>query len=218
LLEVLTLVLWVGCLAVGVLGLVLPYPQLRRTPSSPAAPPTQLVEVEVKVAPAPRRIAEVKALSALSLAPAPVAAQLAIPAATPLKLVAEPVPPIAFPLPVDSRQQTVDVEATAPAHSPGPGSSAPTIPQVRSLVLGQGEGNQPRPEYPPTAIRSGQEGTVRIGLSVDRAGRVVSAEVVTPSPWPLLNEAALRTVRRVWRFAPGDLRRYEVSIAFQIAK
>jgi TonB family protein len=59
---------------------------------------------------------------------------------------------------------------------------------------------------------------VRVGFTVAEDGRVPAAEVVAASPWPLLNEAARRTVRERWRFAPGTARRYEVTIRFELQK
>jgi len=214
--SALTLVVWIGCLAVGVLGLVIPYPRLPPAPPRPTAPQTQIVEVEV--APIPQPTGEAKSVAMVLPAPTPVAVRRAIAPGAALTKVAEPVPAIAFPVPVESGPETVDTDVDTPVRGSGLGDPAPPAPPVRSLILGQGEGNQPAPEYPRMAIRSGQEGTVRIGLSVSRDGKVVSAEVVAASPWPLLNEAALRAVRRLWRFKPGDVRRYEVSIAFRIDK
>ena len=59
---------------------------------------------------------------------------------------------------------------------------------------------------------------MRIGLTVSEDGRVLAAEVVAASPWPLLNEAARRTVRERWRFAPGPVRRFEVPIRFELQR
>jgi len=58
------------------------------------------------------------------------------------------------------------------------------------------------PNYPPAARRAGQEGKVVVQFTVDDRGYVVAATVVSPSPYPALNEEALRTVRR-FRATPG---------------
>jgi outer membrane biosynthesis protein TonB len=47
---------------------------------------------------------------------------------------------------------------------------------------------------------------------------VVAAEASLPSPWPLLDNAALRVVKSRWRFVPGPMRAYEVAIRFQLNK
>jgi protein TonB len=86
------------------------------------------------------------------------------------------------------------------------------------LTFGEGEGKQPAPDYPRQAMRLGQEGTVLVRLAVDAGGRVVDAQTAIPSPWPLLNQAALRAVRERWRFREGPKRSYEVVIRFELAK
>ena len=104
--------------------------------------------------------------------------------------------------------------APAPENRP----VAVAAPPVQRLVHGQGEGRQPAPDYPPQAQRAGQEGVVRVRFSVGENGRVIAAEAAEPSPWGLLNTAAVRTVRERWRFQAGVVRLYEVSIRFEIRK
>ena len=89
---------------------------------------------------------------------------------------------------------------------------------MQTLVFGEGEGQQPKPDYPLYAKRAGQEGTVRICLSVGVDGRVLAAEISSPSPWGAKNRSALSVVREQWRFKPGPVRLYEVAIRFQLTK
>ncbi|MHB1306090.1 MAG: energy transducer TonB [Limisphaerales bacterium] len=214
LVAVITAVLWLGCLAIGVLGLHLTYPQPRSQPNPP--PPVQAGPVEVLVSqisfsppdpmPAPPRL----------VMPTPAPAPMTVAEAPSLSRVAEPSPAVAFAWPVPG-----PVGVPTPVPDPAVAVSAPattTTPQppVRPLVLGQGEGRQPAPEYPAEAMRSRQEGTVRLSFSVGEDGRVLDVKVVVPSAWPLLDEAALRTVSRRWKFAPGSLRTYEVPIRFEL--
>lgn len=77
------------------------------------------------------------------------------------------------------------------------------------------KGRMPAPNYPSSARRSGQTGTVTVEFSVDTAGRVTSARAVQPCRWPLLNEEALRTVRR-WSFPPGSAMTLRRPIVFQL--
>jgi protein TonB len=93
---------------------------------------------------------------------------------------------------------------------------APLTPQP--LTFGQGDGKQPAPDYPRESLRQGQEGTVTVRMTVGEDGRVLAAEDSSPSPWPLLNNAAVRVVKSRWRFAPGPVRAYEVAIRFQLNK
>ena len=76
-------------------------------------------------------------------------------------------------------------------------------------------GRMPAPVYPAAARRAGQTGTVTVAFTVDTSGRVISAHAVNPSPWPLLNEEAVRTVRR-WKFPPGGVMKLQRPIVFQL--
>ncbi|HOB99069.1 MAG TPA: energy transducer TonB [Verrucomicrobiota bacterium] len=234
--AVFALVLWVGCLVIGLLGLTLAYQRPR--PAVRASAPIPMVEmIEVEVAnlplslPAPsqgRAAAAMPTPPARSTpAPPPSPAPIEIPPAPPFLAVdtaplaapsRAPAPAVAFPVPIETPDRSAS--PTPAAHSGSATSTAAFAPPfaVHSLTVGRAEGRQPAPEYPPAAMRGGQEGTVRIGFGVGAHGRVVDAAVVAPSPWPLLNQAALRTVRDRWRFHPGGVRRFEVSIHFRLEK
>ena len=214
--AVLTLVLWLGCVTVGVLGLILPYQRPRPLVIVPSPVQAELVDVEMASIPLPAP--EPVPSLPTSRIPAPAPAPMVIPEGTPLMAVAAPSPAIVFALPVEGTTRLVAPAQAAYVRPPTPAAAPPTPLPAESLTFGQGEGRQPAPDYPRSAVREGQEGTVRVGLTVGEDGRVLAAEVVTASPWPLLNEAALRTVRQRWRFAPGTLRRYEVPIRFQLQK
>lgn len=235
-----TLALWLGCLAVGVLGMALPYPRPAGAPPAPPvveAVPAQMPVEEITLsapdaAPSPAHPARAR----VSPAPPPLAAAPLIPPAPPLREVAVAAPAVVFALPVRPPARTLAAAPAmvagppAPAKGPPPAAEGPPAaqetapapgavqPRAQPLEFGQGEGRQPAPEYPRRAVRSGQEGVVRVGLAVDEHGRVTQAGAVSASPWPLLNEAALRVVRERWRFAPGPARRYEVSIRFELQK
>lgn len=76
-------------------------------------------------------------------------------------------------------------------------------------------GRMPAPAYPAAARRGGQTGTVVVEFTVDTTGKVISAYAKSPSPWPLLNEEAVRTVRR-WKFPPGGVMKLQRPIVFQL--
>lgn len=73
----------------------------------------------------------------------------------------------------------------------------------------------PAPNYPSEARRNGQQGRVVVLFSVDEQGNVVSASVTGPCPYPLLNEEALRAVRR-WKFQPGARASLQRPIVFKL--
>lgn len=215
-LGVCTLVLWLGCSLVAALGLAMPY---QRPVAIPAPPePTRVELLQVELSPEPLSDPALPASATLTAPPPPDAILPAQP--QPIVAVAMPSPTIAFAVPVDGPARVV---APAQADHPVPSSSRDRAggsvqPEVQQLVFGQGAGNQPAPEYPLAAERAGQEGVVRVRLTVAENGRVTAAEAVIPSPWPLLNESAVRTVRRRWRFASGPLRAYDVAIRFVLPK
>jgi len=203
--PVLTLVVWVVCLAIGLLGFLLSYSHPHRPLKAPESVKVERLVVELNNT--PNVSAENNRLpgSAISITPSPADAMAPPPIA-----VAEPSAAIAFAVPVEGPTRVVPFnEATY--------AKPTTIPSVQRLTFGQGEGRQPSPQYPLLAIQQHQEGTVVVRLVVGENGRVSSAEATQPCPWPMLNEAALRAVRQQWRFAPGDLRVYEVAIRFEIA-
>jgi protein TonB len=209
--TLLTLVLWIFCFGIGIIGFVFPYMR----PKSPAAkpPPTQaeLIKVELTDAPiSPEIIPQPTSL------PQPSAIKpLEIPQAPPMISIAEPSPAVAFALPVEAPARIVDVKS-ASASKPAVETATAPAALVQTLTFGSGEGKQPAPEYPARARREGQEGVVLVRFTVGESGHVISAEAASPSPWPLLNESAVRAVRDHWRFGAGDLRLYEVAIRFQM--
>jgi protein TonB len=73
------------------------------------------------------------------------------------------------------------------------------------------------PVYPPKALSRGQEGEVRVRFTVDTAGRVAAAQVVSATPPDVFDQAAVDAVRK-WRFEPvmRDGRPIEASIATTI--
>lgn len=79
-----------------------------------------------------------------------------------------------------------------------------------------GDARTPQPAYPRPALQRGQTGTVRIEFSVAENGAVAQAEVARSSGHPMLDAAALNTVRARWQFPPGASRRHFVDIVFQL--
>lgn len=76
-------------------------------------------------------------------------------------------------------------------------------------------GRMPAPAYPSGARSKGQTGTVLVEFVVGESGSVVSAHAKSPSPWPILNEAAVSAVRR-WKFPPGSVVKYTRPIVFKL--
>lgn len=226
-LPIATLVIWLGCLAVGIGGFVLRYPR-PSPPATPLAPvQAQLLKVEITKQPLAAPDAEPPVAppdATLPEPPPPMPTEPKVaPAAPPLVAVARPNPAIPFALPVESPARTVAPKEAAPvqpaqkvARAPVAQPVAPPPDTPRRLVFGEGEGRQPAPEYPREAVIARQQGTVGLRFSVDADGRVTNVEVRSPCHAPLLNQAAVRAVRETWRFAPGPPRTFDVSIEFDL--
>jgi protein TonB len=211
--QIVTTVLWFGCILVGTLGFVLPYARPHPAAVAPAPVTVEKLKVELTT----EQPTSVIPLSNQLTAPPPPAALVQPQIAQPIA-VAEP-SAIVFALPVDG--PTITVTPDEATHSRPSAIVAPvsnSLPSPQALVFGQGEGRQPAPEYPAHSVKLGQEGVVDIRLTVDPSGQVIDTSVASPCPWPLLNDAAERTVRHRWRFSRGSLRVYEVAIRFALAR
>ncbi len=235
-----TCVLWGVSLCVGVAGLWWSYPTGQAMPVASALQ-TRIVTVQMQEEaplprpPVPEEAPKIGGSQTLSVpVPLPPTMQpVALPAAPPTA-VALPKPLIAFTLPTQGLIKVVDTKSadyrtvtaveneTPNAKTLASGAPvertpiAAPIPAVTHLTFGEGEGNQPPPEYPRAAQLAGEEGSVGMQFTVDADGKVNSVKMITPSRWPLLNTAATRSVRAHWRFQPGSARTYDVTIQFQL--
>jgi protein TonB len=221
-----TLVLWLGCMAVGVAGWVLHYPPPEPLANAPAPAAVQAVNVNISLSPAPA-----SAVPPADAAPAPPAesppppAQTAPPpptpeppaalSAPPLENLAVPIAAPAFAVPAKPVPQPA--QAVLPARPAAVAPAAPPRPAgPQRITFGQGEGLQPAPLYPREAVIDRIQGTVVIRFTVRQDGSVQHAEISQPCSSALLNQAALRAVRETWHFPRGAVREYEVAIQFEL--
>ncbi|HAV62397.1 MAG TPA: hypothetical protein DCY13_08550 [Verrucomicrobiales bacterium] len=211
----LTLVLWVSMLTVGLLGFSLPYHRPQPQPPEPELPPVEVLDVELASEPEP--ISDPLAPAPDPLEPPPLIDPITPPDLPPMPAVAELTDTLAFALPVEGPVRIVEIEQAARTRAPVDQAvaSAPA-PAVQTLIFGSGEGRQPAPRYPRQAVRERQEGAVTVVFSVGADGRVIEAQPSRPSPWPLLNEEAVRVIQDRWRFERGPIRRFEVTIRFEL--
>lgn len=210
-----TTALWVSCAAVGAIGVLVPYAQSR--PHSTRETVIQAERIHVELGPSEQIPAAEPIAQIEHTAPPPTAVTLPIPSAPSLVAVAAPNSPVAFELPVAGPVTIVETRAAAYSAPVREGIAEPQA-AATPLTFGIGEGKQPAPEYPARAMFERQEGVVLVAFTVGQDGRPISAEFASASPWPLLNESAIKTIRTKWRFAPGPIRRYEVPISFKLRK
>ena len=201
-----TSALWIGCLVVGILGVLLPYAR-EHLQAKPAPPPVEAIHIMPPPDQAPERELPVVGPKAEAAPP-----DLLAPPAPPPVPVAAPSPAIAFAVPVEGPTRIVDARYAVPVAAPPRSFASP----VQHLTFGVGDGQQPSPQYPRDARLAGEQGTVVVRFTVGADGRVLSAFVSQPSHWPLLNQAALRAIRDQWRLTPGKAGIYEVPIQFVI--
>jgi periplasmic protein TonB len=212
--SVLTLVVWVGCTSIAVLGFAMPYARPQAKPAPPQPMAVEMLKVELSNEPLPEP--ELPAANPLALPPpSDLVAQPQLPQPV---AVAIPSLAIAFAVPVEGPVRVVEAAQAGFARSESAAAAPSAAPPVQRLTFGQRAGKQPAPEYPLAAQNAGQEGVVNVRFTVADNGRVVAAETASPSPWPLLNDSAVRTVRQRWRFPAGVPRAYEVAIRFVLPK
>lgn len=103
----------------------------------------------------------------------------------------------------------------APAARPGSSAngtaSAPAVLEVADVA-----GVQPWPEYPYECLRRRESGVVKVRFHVEPDGSVRHAAAYDSSGCERLDDAAVGTILRRWRFAPGEVRHFEISIRFQL--
>lgn len=89
--------------------------------------------------------------------------------------------------------------------SPVAGTDPTTLFLSGGALSGKGgRFKNPAPPYPYAAIQQKQEGLVTLQAVIDTTGRPVSVEIVQSSGFSLLDQSALRTVRR-WKFDAAHL-------------
>jgi len=209
LLPVVTLVLWLLCVLVWLINRCITSAPPAAAPA--ATKPTDVALVDVSLTDASPAVEQ----TSEAVPSAPAAPQPVLPAMPPLPAVTPMSPAIAFAVPVEgpvrivaAAQAVVRPKPAAPAH---PQISGPVYTQI---YYGKGEGNQPKPDYPYECQSAGQTGTVVVEFVVGDDGSVTSATVAKPCEWPLLNQAAERSIRDNWTYPPGPIRHYRVNIVY----
>lgn len=202
LLPVATLVTWPLCLMVGLMGHFI----TSAPPASPVAPikPTDAALVKVSLTDSPAASDSAEPASQLPADQLP--ALPPVPVATPIA------PEIPFAILVPGPVRIVPrAAAVLRPQSAGEHSTAPVY---KEIFFGKGEGSQPAPEYPLECQLAGEGGTVVVQFDVAENGGVTSTTVSKPCQWPLLNQAAARSIRENWIYPAGPVRHYFVKIVY----
>ena len=97
----------------------------------------------------------------------------------------------------------VEEPVAPPPPPPPPKPSKDSLMKVtRAYLMGLSKEFEKRKDYPATARRLKQEGTVRVQFTVSRDGAISGAVVAKPCPYSSLNESALAAVQAVSKFDP----------------
>lgn len=218
-LPVMTLTGWLSFLAVGLLGFSLPYGRPQVPPAESDLPPVELLYVELTGESFPMSLPSLVPPSVNT--PPPLAERIASPSPLTQVVISEIVDIVAFPVQVKAPVSIVPEDSVGPEAVVGDDPivfDASLPPAVQVLRYGYGAGRQPAPNYPRQAVKLEQEGAVSVVFTVGADGRVVSTVLSRACPWPLLNNEALRVIKSKWRFPRGEVRRYEVTIRFELTR
>jgi TonB family protein len=203
--------LWLVFAAAGVTGLKLRYPGVVTV--SKARPPVTVERLNVNVVKS-----EPRGLPRTEVAHKPEVPEPEPLAAAPMpSLLPVADPKLDIPLPLAVRGPSRVTEASKAV--PSPVQATPTATgtsSVEHLTFGEGEGDQPAPEYPREAKLAHEEGNVIVQMTIGENGDVTDAAVTSPCPWPILNQAALRAVRDTWHFARGNVRYKDIEFVFEL--
>ena len=112
-----------------------------------------------------------------------------------------PPPEISIEMPVEESKTAIQVTTTTRPTEPPP--PAPARKVIRTSPGYDKKRRYTLPEYPPSELRAGHEGTVYLDLYVQVDGRIGDVRVKTSSGYPRLDEAAVEHVKRTYRLTPA---------------
>lgn len=95
-------------------------------------------------------------------------------------------------------QKVVEPKPVEPITMTQPKPTPQSIPVVTEVNL---KGRRVRPEYPKRSLKLRQEGTVLLRVLVSKDGKQETLTVHRPSKYVLLNQAAVKAVKK-WKFEP----------------
>lgn len=121
----------------------------------------------------------------------------------------QPKPQPQQPRPKQTPQRTDPKSTAVPQQPAKPGPVGPQSTQpvqnakpVMTPPAPSTSHSNPKPAYPELARKRGQEGLVRVRVEIDEGGNLLSVGVAESSGYKLLDDAAVKTVKR-WRFKPA---------------
>ena len=125
-------------------------------------------------------------------------------------------PSINFSVPTIGNVVVPNGIAVAPPEAPlKPVTPLRSVPSVLNNTGSSGE--RPQPPYPKIALDQGQQGLVKLRMTVDEAGLIQTIELAQSSGSPVLDHSALEFVKRHWTVqASQGSRIYEATINYKL--
>jgi protein TonB len=210
-LSVVTAVLWMVFASAGIAGLRMQYQQPQTFQKVRAPITAERLNVNV-VKSEPRGSPRIEVAPKQAL---PEPKLVAAPPPPSLLPVADPKLSVPFPVAVKGPSRVVEPSKAVPSQRQATPAAAKSS-EVEHLTFGEGEGDQPAPEYPREAKLAHQQGNVTVEMTIGENGDVTDTQVTSPCPWPILNQAALRAVRDTWHFEKGPVRYKDIEFVFEL--
>jgi protein TonB len=114
-----------------------------------------------------------------------------------------PPPEVAIDIPAEAATTTAITQTTSqkPTYTPPVAPPAPAVPSTAPKI----DPKHPptKPEYPAASRREGEAGTVQLDVYVLETGKVGDVRIKKSSGFERLDDAAVKEVKRSWRFVPG---------------
>ena len=171
-----------------------------------ADPPRRQQTVNIEIVPPPIQPPIVPPQAEAPPPPRPVRRPVRMAAAPPPPVPSEAPPPSEVAQEIEDPGPLPDGDENLPAAAASSGPPAPPAPPAPAAVVAPHEGanylKNPRPPYPPVAMRQGWQGEVLVRVRVSPDGRAASVAVQRSSGRDTLDKAALEAVRG-WLFVPA---------------
>jgi len=113
------------------------------------------------------------------------------------------VPTITAPVQIATQPVAPPAVSLAPPAPPPPAPPPPPVVSKAADARGNPADWITTDDYPPSALRADEEGTVTIGWTIDTNGRVQNCHTISSSGHPDLDDAACRALTRRARYKPA---------------
>jgi protein TonB len=96
-------------------------------------------------------------------------------------------------------------QPTAATQASSPTTTPPVLPQTPATQATAITGTHTTPPYPLSAVRMGEQGSVRLHIAISETGDVNAVEIVQSSGSLRLDDAARAWVQQHWKYQPATV-------------